>query len=582
MDRTRLDSTRRDSTIRALSAREFDVLVVGGGVIGCGIALDATARGLRTALIEAQDLAGGTSSRSGKVVQGVLRFPERFDVGLVAETLRERDLQAERLAPHLARPEPFLMPVRGWWQRGRVGGTVALHDLVRTGDRGVLPRHRHLGRRRTLAEAPGLLSDELGGAVRYHDVSFDDARHTLSLARTAAGLGATIATRIRAVGMLHRAGRVRGVRAYDAVGGTEVAIQAGVVLNATGVWADRLQALAGSAHRVSVTPLKGVHLVVQADAIDPGANLMIRTREEDLLVRRWFGHWLVGTPDALTGRDRRAETALPDDRSEPAEPVVTRRDIEDVLGQLNRWLRRPIGLDDVITTYAGLRPIVPAGPANQFAQPIRGRVIVEDPPGLITVVGGTYPAYRPIAAEAVDLATWRLRRPGLPPSGTERLPILGAAGLSTVRARSGALAAESGLTTYWVEHLIRRYGATVGELLDLIDERPELAEPLPGRTALAAEVVHAARAEGAMTLEDVLVRRTHVMLETRDAGQAAAASGARLLGSELGWNDAEIDAELEHYRARVRADRAAWHAWSNEEALATYQAVRRGTGGTRN
>ena len=578
MDRTRLDTTRRDNTIRALSAREFDVLVVGGGVIGCGIALDATARGLRTALLEAQDIAGGTSSRSGKVVQGVLRFPERFDVGLVTETLRERDLQAEVLAPHLARPEPFLVPVRGGWQRSRVAGLAALHDLVRVGHRGVVPRHGHLGRRRALAEAPGLRPWELGGAVRYHDVSFDDARHTMALARTAAGLGATVATRVRVVGMLHRAGRVRGVRAYDAVGEAELIVQAGVVVNATGVRADHLQGMAGSAHQVSVTPLKGVHLVLPGDAIDPGANLMIRARDEELLVRRWFGQWLVGTPDALTGRQDRTENALPDDPALPAEPIVTRRDIADVLGQLNTWLRRPIGHEDVIATYAGLRPVVPAGPANAPAQPTRGRVIVEDPPGLITVVGGTYPAYRPIAAETVERAIWRLRRSGLPPSGTERLPLVGASGLAGIRASSAALAAETGLPTHWVELLIRRYGATVVELFDLIDQRPELSEPLPGRTALAAEVVHAARAEGAMTLEDVLVRRTHVMLENRDAGLDAAAVAAGLLGAEFGWGDHEIDAELESYRSLIRADRAASRSWSDEEAIANYQAARGAAG----
>ncbi|WP_020575279.1 glycerol-3-phosphate dehydrogenase/oxidase [Actinopolymorpha alba] len=564
VDRSSLSGQRREEQIRALGARDFDMVVVGGGVTGAGVALDAVSRGLTVVLVEADDLASGTSSRSGKIFHGGLRYLEQLNFGLVREALLERDLMVERLCPHLVEPEPFLFPFTRRWQRPYVGTGVALYDLFRMSGPRSVRGHRHLSRRATLAEMPDLAPERVTGAVQYYDVRVDDARHTMTLARTAASLGATIITRARVVGVLREAGRVRGVRVHDLETGGHVDISARVVVNAAGVWADEVQSLGGQ-QSIAVKPAKGVHLVVPGDRINSRTGLITKTRDSVFIIRRWFDFWLLGTTDTAWEYDRE-------------HPLASKQDIDYLLGHANQWLRHRLEPDDVVGIYAGLRPLLAStgGAADSTAALRRDHAVLEGPLGMITVVGGKYTTYRLMARDAVDAATRPLRRT-LPPSATDRLPLLGAVGFEAIRHQRDRLARESGLSGDWIDHLLGRYGTLITELLDLIADNPSYARPILGAPHyLAAEIVYAARSEGALHLVDVLVRRTRIFMETADRGTHAAPDTARLMGEILGWSDAQRSEEIAAYRRLVDAERKAAAMATDEKAAEAWQLAARG------
>jgi glycerol-3-phosphate dehydrogenase len=567
MDRSRLSAARRDEQLRTLGARSFDLAVVGGGVTGAGVALDAVARGLTVVLVEADDLASGTSSRSGKVFHGGLRYLEQLNFGLVREALLERDLMVERLCPHLVEAEPFLFPFTRHWQRPYIGAGVALYDLFRLSGSRSVPGHRHLRRHAVLAEMPGLRPDRITGGVQYHDVRVDDARHTMTVARTAASLGATIITRARVVATIREAGRVRGVRVHDLESGHHVDVSARVVVNAAGVWADEVQALAGQ-QNLMVTAAKGVHVVVPADRIESRTGLIAKTRDSVFIIRRWFDYWLMGTTDTAWEYDRDS-------------PLATRADTDYLLDQANRWLRRELTYDDVVGVYAGLRPLLARTGGSgsgllgtdSTAAVRRDHTVVEGPLGMVTVVGGKYTTYRLMARDAVSAAARPLRRT-LPASTTDRLPLLGAVGFEALRHQRDALARDSGLDAQWIDHLLGRYGSLVTEVLDLIADNPALGRPLLGAPHyLAAEVVYAVQAEGALHLVDVLARRTRVFMETADRGTHAAPNAARLMGEVLSWDDARRGEEIAAYRRMVDAERRAAEMPTDEKAVETWRAV---------
>jgi glycerol-3-phosphate dehydrogenase len=287
-----LSPETRRATLTAAASTAFDVVVVGGGVTGAGTALDAASRGLSVLLLEAGDLAAGTSSRSGKTVHGGLRYLEQLNFSLVAEALHERDLMVRRLAPHLVTAEPFLFPFTRRWERPYVGAGVLLYDLMAAAGRtGGVPHHRHFSRRGALREAPGL-AGSVTGAVQYYDGRMDDARHTLAVARTAAAHGAQVLTHMQVTGMLRNRGRVAGVTAQDAFTGEELTVRASVVVNAAGVWAADVQAMAGAA-TFAVRPAKGVHLVVAQEAFDSRPGILARAEDSVIILRRWFGRWLL-------------------------------------------------------------------------------------------------------------------------------------------------------------------------------------------------------------------------------------------------------------------------------------------------
>jgi len=470
----------------------------------------------------------------------------------------------DRLCPHLVSPEPFLFPFTRRWERPYVGAGVLLYDLLRLGGTGSVPRHRHLTRREVLRQVPALHPDRITGGVRYHDVRVDDARHTLTVARTAAGLGAVVLTQARAVGVLWDAGRITGVRVRDlssAVADSpqaEFTVRTRCVVNAAGVWAEQVQALAGLP-TISVTVAKGIHLVVPGDRIDSRTGLIAKTCDSVFIIRRWFDHWLIGTTDTWWDHG-------------PDDPAANRADVDYLLGQANRWLRTPLRTEDVVGIYAGLRPLV-GGPTEVTAALSRDHVVVPGPPGMVTVVGGKYTTYRLMAQDAVNACARWLG--DLPPSGTEWLPILGAAGHEVLRSQRRSLATESDLDERWIEHLLGRYGSLATDLLDLVADRPELGRPVPGAPGyLAAELHYAASHEAAATLEDVLVRRTRIFMETRDRGLAAARHAAGVVGDVLGWDEARRTEEVIRYRREREADRRAAAALTDQEAAAARRAVR--------
>ncbi|GGM33535.1 glycerol-3-phosphate dehydrogenase [Longimycelium tulufanense] len=558
-DRSSLNPQRRGEALRRMGERTFDIVVVGGGITGVGTALDAVSRGLSVALLEAGDLAVGTSSRSGKVFHGGLRYLEQLNFSLVREALKERDLMVDRLCPHLVSPELFLFPFTRRWERPYVGSGVLLYDLLRlTGTRSV-KGHRHLTRSRVLREMPALRPEQITGGVQYYDVRVDDARHTMTVARTAAQLGAEIITRARVVGVLREGGRVSGVRVHDLESEDEVTVRARVVANATGVWAEDVQALAGD-RTISVTAAKGIHLVVPKDRIDSRTGLIAKTHDSVFIVRRWFDYWLMGTTDTQWDHER-------DD------PAATKADVDYLLGHANRWLRTPLGYDDIVGVYAGLRPLV-SGRGNTTAALSRDHSVVEGPHGMVTVVGGKYTTYRIMARDAVDAATRQLGRE-VPASATERLPVLGAVGYSALHNQRVSLATESGLDERWIDHLLGRYGALTLEILDLIADQPSLGQPVIGAPGyLAAELHYAAAHEGALHLDDVLVRRTHIFMETPDHGVAAAPHAAAVVADALGWDDVRRKEEVERFRVEREADRRAAVARTDADAVTARHATR--------
>ena len=559
--RTVLNPEQRAGALRRMAEQTFDVVVVGGGVTGAGTALDAVSRGLSVALLEAGDLANGTSSRSGKVFHGGLRYLEQLNFALVREALKERDLMVDRLCPHLVSPEKFLFPFTHRWERPYVGAGVLLYDLLRlTGTRSV-KGHRHLTRRSVLREAPALRPDHITGGVQYYDVRVDDARHTMTLARTAVGLGAQLATRVRVTAVTSDGGRVTGVRVRDTETGEVVTVRGRTVVNAAGVWAEQVQAMAGEPN-IGVTAAKGIHLVVPADRIDSRTGLIVKTHDSVFIIRRWFDYWLMGTTDTKWDHER-------DD------PAATKPDVDYLLHHANRWLRRPLDVSDVVGVYAGLRPLV-SGKGASTAALSRDHAVVAGPPGMFTVVGGKYTTYRIMARDAVDAAAGVLGGE-VPPSATERLPLLGATGYHALRHQTRALAAESGLTEARITHLLGRYGDQTLALLDLIADHPSLAEPVPDAPGyLAAELHYAASHEGALHLDDVLVRRTRIFMETPDQGVAAAPYAAGVVGDVLGWDEVQRKDEVERYRHDREADRRAAEALSDADAVAARQTARHG------
>jgi glycerol-3-phosphate dehydrogenase len=549
-----LSPSDRERALATLAGGEVDVLVVGGGVVGAGSALDAATRGLSVGLLEARDLASGTSSRSSKLIHGGLRYLEMLDFALVREALRERGLILSRLAPHLARPVKFLYPLkhRGW-ERLYAGVGVTLYDTMALA--GGLPHHRHLTRRGALRACPALRKDALVGALQYYDAQLDDARHTMFLARTAAAYGAHVASRAEVVGFLREGERVTGARVHDLEHDSVFEVRAQQVVNATGVWTDDTQALVGERGQFHVRASKGIHLVVPRDRIQSSTGLILRTATSVLFVIPWGRHWIIGTTDTDWALDK-------------AHPAASSTDIGYLLDEVNKVLATPLSRADVQGVYAGLRPLL-SGESESTSKLSREHTVASPVPGLVVVAGGKYTTYRVMARDAVDAAVHGLGR-SAPQSCTERVPLLGAEGYPALWNRRRLLAAESGLHVARVEHLLRRYGSLIHEVLDLVAADPDLGRPLDGADDhLRAEVVYAASHEGARHLEDVLTRRTRISIETFDRGVAAAQPAATLLAGVLGWTAEQTAREVEHYRARVAAERASQEQPDDETADAT-------------
>ncbi|MBM7770103.1 glycerol-3-phosphate dehydrogenase [Actinokineospora baliensis] len=536
----RLGQAERALAWRRLGAEPFDVVVVGAGVVGAGVALDAATRGLRVALVEARDLASGTSSRSSKLFHGGLRYLEQLEFGLVREALRERELMLTRLAPHLVKPVSFLYPLtHRLWERPYTAAGLLLYDTM--GGARSVPGQRHLTRAGALRMAPALRRSSLIGAIRYYDAQADDARHTATVARTAAHYGAVVRTSTQVIGFHREADRVSGVRVRDVEDGAEVDVRADVVINCTGVWTDELQRASGSRGRFRVRASKGVHIVVPRDRVVAETGLILRTEKSVLFVIPWRNHWIIGTTDTEWNLDL-------------AHPAATRHDIDYLLEHVNSVLATPLTHADIEGVYAGLRPLL-AGESEETSKLSREHAVARVAPGLVAIAGGKYTTYRVMAADAVDTAAVDL--PGrLQPSITDRVPLLGADGYHALVNQADLIATRWSLHPYRVRHLLDRYGSLLHEVLALAATRPELLKPIDNAPDyLQVEVAYAVEAEAALHLEDVLTRRTRISIEYPHRGVACARQVALLMAPTLNWTEAQVDQEVALYQARVEAER---------------------------
>jgi glycerol-3-phosphate dehydrogenase len=542
---SRLGPAERADAIAALKETELDILVVGGGIVGTGSAVDAVTRGLTVGLVEARDFASGTSSRSSKLVHGGIRYLEQLDFRLVREALIERGLLLQRIAPHLVKPVRFLYPLKKRViERVYVGAGMMLYDIFSyTGLRppGV-PHHRHLTKRQVLRAVPSLAADSLVGGITYYDAQVDDARYVANLARTAAHYGAHVASRVRVEGFVKVGERVVGVQAHDLESGERFEIRAKQVVNATGVWTDDTQSMVGERGQFKVRASKGVHLVVPRDRFQSKMGLLLRTEKSVLFVIPWGRHWLVGTTDTDWNLDK-------------SHPAATAADIDYILAHVNSVLAIPLTREDVEGVYAGLRPLL-AGESEQTSKLSREHLVAHSVPGLVVIAGGKWTTYRVMAKDAIDAAVDALDGK-IPESATEDIALVGAEGYQALWNKRARLAEASGLHVARIEHLLNRFGTMIEDVLDLIRDDPSLADPLPGADDyVGAEVVYAATSEGALHLEDVLARRTRISIEAWDRGVSAAPVAAGLMAGVLGWDKAREEREVQTYLKRVAAERS--------------------------
>ena len=542
-----MSSFTRAVSLERMGRDHFDVLVIGGGVTGCGVALDAAARGLSVALVEKDDFASGTSSRSSKLVHGGLRYLQQKEFSLVYENLRERQ-RLLRNAPHLVRLLPFLIPVFG---RGGVANkayakaissALWLYDL--TGGWRVGKLHRRISKDEALAHLPTLRTDTLVDSFLYYDAQTDDARLTLALARTAVlDHGACMANHARVVALTKDAGGQVDGAVLAGAGCDGMTVRARCVVSATGVWADDLRSMdAPGASVRTIRPAKGIHLSVPAAALPCDVAAVVTAEDKrSIFVIPWRAADGGPAVTYLGTTDTDYDGPIDD-------PQCTAEDVAYVLDTINRWVSRPLRPADVVGTWAGLRPLLVGDVAEKTKDLSRRHKVTTSASGIVTIGGGKLTTYRKMAEDTVDVVVARLG--GSRRCPTRRLPLRGAAGFDE------AARVRLGVTAPVAAHLASRYGSEARVVSALVTADPALGRPLvPGLPDLRAEVVHAARHEMAMTVDDVLSRRTRLRLQARDASAAAAADVAALLAPELGWDGAEAARQAEAYRASVEHER---------------------------
>ena len=531
---SQLGPDQRDSAISQLGTEQFDILVIGGGVNGVGAALDAASRGLKVALIEAQDIAAGTSSRSSKLIHGGLRYLEQYDFKLVREALHERELMVSTLCPHLVKPVGFLFPLtEKFKERTYVGAGLALYDALR-GFQRALPWHKHLSQKQINEIAPSLRHDIVTGAIKYFDAQVDDARHTMAVARTAARHGAIIATQVSAESLIREGRRVVGVNALDLASGKKIAIKAGATIMCAGVWSDQLHERFELTPGYHVTMSKGAHIVVPGSAIKSDAGIILKTPVSVLFIIPWGDKWIVGTTDTPYEGDR-------------AEPFATREDVQYILDQANRVLEPKLKADEIIGVYAGLRPLVANNKSATTTKLSREHTVDRPAAGFVSIAGGKYTTYRVMGKDVVDRAVIELRKI-TQESVTEKLPLVGADGYFALEQQKERIAQESGLDVETVTHLLNRHGSLISEILELIQEQPKLAAKLDADLPyIKAEIVYAASFEGARSVDDVISRRTRLSFEAVNHGVHLADEVAALIAPVLGWSAKERKESVAQY-----------------------------------
>ena len=536
---------RRAADLARLVDERWDLVVVGGGIVGCGAALDAASRGMRVALLEQDDIAAGTSSRSSRLIHGGLRYLEQYQFRIVHESLVER-ARLLRLAPHLVRLETFMFPLYGPPMATRVwyGAGMTLYDLLGSMRSGGF--HRHLGRRGALEWAPRLRRDGLRGALAYHDAMEDDARLALAVLRTAIARGALAVTRIRATGAIHENGRIAGVHACETATGATFDVRADAVLDATGVWASQPDRPFGDGS-VRILPSRGSHILVPRSRIEARGALTLRVPGKVAFFVPWPRHWIIGTTDAPYHG--------PVDR-----PVAGGDEVDVLLGTVNRGMDVDLQRDEIVGTYAGLRPLVAPSDASSTVKVSRGHKVSVESDGLIRITGGKYTTYRLMAAQAIDAVLGSGARGR--PSATADLPIVGSpadasASIDEARAATDALVrrlAADGLDDATAEHLVGRHGTEAAAVVALGREEGLLRPLAPGFPHLEAEIAWGLDRELALSLDDVLSRRLRLAMELPDRGAAIAARAAEIAGTRLGWDAVGRMAEAARYLEVVRRE----------------------------
>jgi glycerol-3-phosphate dehydrogenase len=544
MFNSQLNPAQRIKALKSLAADDFDILIIGGGVTGVGAALDAASRGLKVALVESQDYASGTSSRSSKLIHGGLRYLEQYDFKLVREALHERELMVSSLAPHLVKPVGFLYPLHEKYrERTYVGAGLALYDVLR-GFQRALPWHKHLSEKKIAEIAPSLRSDLINGAIKYFDAQVDDARHTLAIARTAVRHGAVIASRVQCEELVRDGKRVVGAKVRDLQSGKKISISAKVTVMCAGVWSDELHEKFGIKPGYKVAMSKGAHIVLPKSAIQSGAGIILKTSVSVLFIIPWGDKWIVGTTDTPYKADRN-------------NPVATKEDVEYIIDQANRVLHPKINAAEIIGVYAGLRPLVANSAGSTTTKLSREHTVDRPVPGFVSIAGGKYTTYRIMGKDVIDLAVNDLRRI-VPESVTDKLPAIGADGYFALVQQSAQLAAMSGLSEEVVIHLLNRYGSLISEIFEIIESDKKLAQPISDDLAyIKAEVIYAVTYEGAQSVDDVLSRRTRIAFEASDGGESIATAVATLIAPVLGWDAAAKKASVSEFTKHLKNERLA-------------------------
>jgi glycerol-3-phosphate dehydrogenase len=534
-----LDRRRRD--LERLAGERWDVVVVGGGIVGSGILLDALSRGLRVALIEQDDIAFGTSSRSSRLIHGGLRYLEQYHFRLVREALTERARLLE-LAPHLVRLVPLVFPLYGPPAAARFwyGSGFVLYDLLGSARRG--GGHTHLARGTMEELAPVIKRDGLRGGIKYHDGLEDDARFALAVARTAlefptAGSDAVAAIRVRAESVIEEGGRAAGIRARDLVSGAELDIRGRHVIDSTGVWVAHPGPFATSG-AMRLVPSRGSHIVLPRSRIPVRFGMTLRVPGRVVFMVPWPDYWVIGTTD------------LPDDGS-PDRTAATPAEVDWIIDTVNGALDVDLTRADLVGTYAGLRPLVGDTVEGGTVKVSREHRVEQDALGVTHVSGGKYTTYRIMAADAVDAALGEEARRR--PSATAGLPIVGAAPRRELRGLASRLAAEHGLDDRLASRLVWRHGTQAASVVALGLEH-DLLRPLGATPHLEAEVLWAVRHELALSLDDVLSRRMRLSTELADRGASIAPRVARILGPEVGWDEERQAAEVAAYLETARRE----------------------------
>ncbi|HEX8995586.1 MAG TPA: glycerol-3-phosphate dehydrogenase/oxidase [Ktedonobacterales bacterium] len=546
-----LNAETRSGYLDRMASETFDVLVIGGGITGLGVALDAAARGYSVALVEKGDFGGSTSSKSTKLVHGGIRYLPQFDFALVHEALVERGSLLQN-APYLVKPLAFVLPLYedakkplgvpftlpGGMGLGLMLSVGLLMYDTLAGGRG-FPGHRRISVERALTLAPTLRGEGLKEAFIYYDGQTNDTRLVVAALRTATKFGAAITNYAEVTGFEKRDGKLSAAHLHDVIDGRDITIHARHIVNAGGIFAERIMALTGDESKVHVAPSKGVHLVVAADRVGIGDTGVVLPETEDgriLFVLPWEDRAVIGTTDTGTG--------------DLDHPEATPEDIDYLIRHVNRYLNVNLTRDDLISAFAGYRPLVSARDKSS-ASLSRTHVVVQENNGLVTIVGGKLTTYRRMAQDTVDVLA---KRDGMPISHpTEKLLLSGAINWKQARVDLAQRCAEMGLDDDIEASLAFNYGSHALEILDLVAENAELGKRLiPDLPFIRAEVLYACRDEMAMRLDDALARRMRIELEDRDRGAGVVTEVANLMAGALGWSPATTTAQIESYTHAVR------------------------------